>query len=529
MCEAKPSPADNPSQPNPSVPPSPEFRPAASRAAHWDYAGQEVFDVAVIGGGVNGASLYNDLCHQGWRTLLVDRSDFAAGSSQASGMMVWGGLLYLRVGDVLTVMKLSRARDRMIEELGEWTQPALYRYIPTRRSGLPSAFIGAGLGFYWLLGAGRRRFPCYEKHFDETALIQRDGHRGAFRYEEAMLRASDARFTLHWLTAHAPPTGCALNHCDVVPEIYDRQEQLWRLELRDRLGGASTSARARLIVNCTGVWVDRLNAQCGIESPYRHALSKGVYLGLQREEGHHGPLVFDMGSNGDVMTYVPWGPLALWGPTETAIDSIEAGLAPDAADLRFLVRTANQHLRRDVQAADIVSLRSGIRALAVKRDYVADRYPLELSRRSIVHADHEQPWISVYGGKLTGCRELAARIRGSIAARIDPALAGDDAGEVAVPDMALSHFPGIDPPLPSPQWCRDHEFCCTLEDYLRRRTNISQWLPRRGLGHGSVNRDAILAVAQVFHGAEAASELARYEQQVETQYDPLLAELASGR
>ena len=529
MYEPKPGPADNTSQPNPSAAPSAAFRPSSPRDLNWDYAGEEIFDVAIIGGGVNGASLYSELCRQGWRTLLVDKNDFAAGSSQASGMMVWGGLLYLRVGDVLTVAKLSRARDRMIREQGDWTQPTFYRYIPSRKSGMPSAFIGAGLGFYWLLGGGRRRFPSYERHFDETTLIQRDGHRGAFRYEEAMLRASDARFTLHWLTAHAPPAGCALNYCDLAPADYDRQQQLWRLELRDRLGGASTTARARLIVNCTGVWVDELNAQCGIESPYRHALSKGVYLGLPREEGHHTPLIFDMGANGDVMTCVPWGPVALWGPTETVIDNIEAGLTPDAADLRFLLETANQHLRREVQAADIVSLRCGIRALAVKRDYVADRYPLELSRRSIVHTDRERPWISIYGGKLTGCRELAAQIRSRIAARVSPALADTRTGDVADPEMELSRFPGIDQPLPSPQWCRDHEFCCTLEDYLRRRTNISQWLPRQGLGHDNENRAALLAVAQVFHGDEAEAALTRYEQQVETQHDRLLAGLDTNR
>ncbi|MGB5261844.1 MAG: FAD-dependent oxidoreductase, partial [Gammaproteobacteria bacterium] len=163
MFEDKPGTADATSQPHRSIPSSAAFRPASPRALNWDNAGQAVFDVAVIGGGINGASLYNDLCRQGFRTLLVDRNDFAAGSSQASGMMVWGGLLYLRVGDLLTVTKLSRARDRMISELDDWTQPVFYRYIPSRKNIMPSALIGAGLGFYWLLGAGRRRLPAYER------------------------------------------------------------------------------------------------------------------------------------------------------------------------------------------------------------------------------------------------------------------------------------------------------------------------------------------------------------------------------
>lgn len=495
---------------------------------HRDFAGQELFDVLVIGGGVNGASLYHGLCQRGWRTLLVDRNDFAAGSSQASGMMVWGGLLYLRAGDLLTVARLSRARDHMIREQQDWARPAEYRYIPSRTGSMPRPLIGAGLGFYWLLGGGRRHLPAYERHFDESGLIQQRGHRGAFRYEEAMLRTSDTRFTLHWLTGHAPPAGGALNYCTVKALDYDRQQRLWRADLHDRLNGREITARARLVVNCTGVWVDQLNAQCGIESPCRHAFSKGVYLGLAREAGHHTPLIFDMGANGDVMTYVPWGPVALWGPTETAIDDIGQGLRPDVADLRFLLDTANQHLRRDVHAGDIVSLRCGIRALAVRRDYVADRYPLELSRRSIVHIDRERPWISVYGGKLTGCRELAAHIIDRIAARITPghdSVAHDATG---TPAIELSRFPGIDEPQPAPEWCREREFCCTLEDYLRRRTNISQWLPRQGLGQDDANRDDLLEVARVFHGDAAATALGRYQRQVETQHDRLLAELAAG-
>lgn len=498
-----------------------------ARAGHLDLARGSTFDVLVIGGGVNGASLYSELCRRGWRTLLVDKADFASGSSQASGMMVWGGLLYLRTGDLLTVAKLCRSRDRMIEELGDWTRATPYRYMPSRRGGMPPAFIGAGIGFYWLLSAGRRRLPAYERHFDESALIHPKLHRGAFRYEEAMLRRSDARFVLHWITPHGPPAAAALNYCEPLTAEYDRQARTWRIELHDRLGGATVATRARMVVNCGGVWVDRLNAQFGIQTPYRHALSKGVYLGLARQQGHHSPLVFDMGAHGDVMTYVPWGPVALWGPTETAIGDIEEGLEPDLDDLRFLLTTANQHLRREVGVEDIISLRCGIRALAVRRDYRADRYPLELSRRSVLCADRDRPWLSVFGGKLTGCRELAARIEARVHARLGRPAAAVRCESTPTGPIEQAHFPGIEAPLPSPQWCRQHEFCCSLEDYLRRRTDIAQWQPRAGLGRDDANRAAVLAIAGVFRPGDAAAALREYERKIVAPQDRLLAELAA--
>jgi len=88
------------------------------RSIDLDIAQNEIFDVTIVGGGINGACLYHHLCQQGYRVLLVDKGDFACGTSQASAMMVWGGLLYLRNMDFLTVAKLSRDREAMIRHMG---------------------------------------------------------------------------------------------------------------------------------------------------------------------------------------------------------------------------------------------------------------------------------------------------------------------------------------------------------------------------------------------------------------------------
>ena len=160
----------SPAQRNPS---------ATSRQLHWHNTQDSLFDVAILGGGVNGASLFNTLCRRGLRTLLIEHQDFAAGSSQASGMMVWGGLLYLTVGDVFTVIKLSRARDRLIRQSPDWAEPALFRYIPSLQGRMPLPFIGTGLGFYWLLSAGRRRLPGFQRRFGEDRLIRHELHRGS--------------------------------------------------------------------------------------------------------------------------------------------------------------------------------------------------------------------------------------------------------------------------------------------------------------------------------------------------------------
>ena len=95
------------------------------------------------------------------------------------------------------------------------------------------------------------------------------------------------------------------------------------------------------------------------------------------------------------------------------------------------------------------------------------------------------------------------------------------------PPSCRAPFPVSTRPVAAPRWCREHEFCVTLEDYLRRRTNIAQWLPREGLGRNGENRDALLAAArELYDGdpAAAGEAVARYEETVAARFDKLLGE-----
>lgn len=100
------------------------------RRKEWSELDQRVFDVVVVGGGINGACLYHYLCAAGYSVLLVDARDFAGATSQASAMMIWGGLLYLRNWDLLTVWRLCAARDRMIRQIEDWVEVRPFRYLP---------------------------------------------------------------------------------------------------------------------------------------------------------------------------------------------------------------------------------------------------------------------------------------------------------------------------------------------------------------------------------------------------------------
>ena len=489
------------------------------RESAFQAANGAEYDVAGFGAGISGARLFHELSAAGYRVLLLDHGDFASGTSQASGMMIWGGLLYLRNFDFRTVLKLSQARDGLIGRFPGKVRVRGSCYFPENDGVWNRWFIKTGLMLYWLLGSKDRRFPKSEAEFAESAFL--DGRfKHALTFEEAVLNASDCRFVLEWILSSINGRTLALNHCETGHAAFDAARGCWKLELRDRLQGHEALVSAKFVVNAAGIWTDDLNARLGITSPYRHELSKGVYISIPRPASLERILVFDTGEHSDTFTMKPWGPLAMCGPTETRIAEISQGLQATAEDVRSLLHLANANLRQGPAAADIVSLRCGVRPLAVRSGFSKKVHPLELSRKHLIHHDRGRNAVAVYGGKLTSCGVMAEQVARSIAPYLPSVCPVPPAN---LPEPSVEIFPGMKETVPAADWCRDHEQCHTLEDYLRRRTNIAQWIPRGGLGRDSENLERLREIAHVFHPDSADDALAAYETLVRERHDQPLA------
>ncbi|QDU69595.1 FAD-dependent oxidoreductase [Engelhardtia mirabilis] len=484
--------------------PVPQPTAADSRASTWD-AVQGTFDVAIVGGGVGGAAVFSELARRGYRCLLVDRGDFASGTSQASGMLVWGGLLYLRRLELATVVRLSRARDELLLTDSHAVRTAAFRFF-TRPGGRHPWMVRGALEAYWLLGAGRRGRPRRGGMPGTRDVLAPDRFGRSYSYEEGYLATSDARLTLDWILAASDGERVAINHAELVGA--DRsagRRPSWELELVDRRTGHARTARARTLVVAAGVWADDVARRCQLATRHRHVFSKGVYLGLPRPQGLEEFLAIDMGRHGDTLTLTPWGPIALWGPTETGIETIDEGLAPTRDDVRFLLDAANENLAGHFTGANVVSLRCGIRPLAVPDSYDRKVYPLDLSRRCVVDVDAARGGLTLYGGKITSARDQARRAAHAIGRLVEPTgtpAAGRTTADPPITDLGLG---GHASPVVDPEHARDHESCATLDDYLRRRTTIAQWIPRLGLGRADENRATLQRVAGIIEGADRAS------------------------
>jgi glycerol-3-phosphate dehydrogenase len=204
-------------------------------------------DVVVVGAGVNGAAVSLALTRAGYRVLLIDQADVAGGTSQASTMLIWGGLLYLRRFDLRAVFELSRDRDRLIAEWPAQVRPGSILYAPAGR--LPSAVIRAALHAYWRMGDGRRR-PEALSRYPEQALF-RQPQRPVHTFEEGLLVESDARFVLALVQA-ATRMGARVRTYTRIDHLDHHRQGHWTLGVTDTLTGAQALVSARCVVNATG-------------------------------------------------------------------------------------------------------------------------------------------------------------------------------------------------------------------------------------------------------------------------------------
>ena len=503
----------------------------AKRSELWSASRDTVFDVAVIGGGIVGAMLYHVLAEAGRKVLLVDKGDFGGGTSQSSGMMIWGGPLYLLTLEVNPVRVFSAARDEWLRTRPDLIEPIEVRWIVQnhRWAAVRARFGLAVLWLYWFLGSGTRAKPAVQREFRETSLIREGAGTRALCFQEARLRHSDAQFVLHWILSHQARDQVSLNYCALREAEYSARDRLWHLGVGDLLTGDAAELLAGWVVNCGGCWTDEINRIAHVETPVRHAFSKGVYIGITRPPGHDSWLSFDTGENHDVLTLQPWGPISLFGPTETWTQSLDEGFRVNAGDIDFLLRHASRHLEVPIGRANIVSFRCGVRPLPVPRSSssVEHRYPLRVSRHHRIVVDRARAWISVFGGKLTSAPIIAREVF----RHLPPAKTVSSAPKQSErPPVAprLEQFPGLAEPVPAIEWCAENAFCHRLEDYCRRRTNIAQWVPREGLGSDNANLHHLSSLSCRLHGGNrdlAEADLAAYVASAQQRFDRLLEQI----
>src|SRR5262245_49325218 len=236
---------------------------------------EEVFDILIIGAGITGAGLALDAALRGLRVALVEKRDFAAGTSSRSTKLIHGGLRYLEHFDFALVREGLRERAILGKNAPQLARPFPFIipiYKNSRRNYDRPLKMRLGLWLYDLL-AGRYNFARHRRLSRDEALklapqLDPQGLRGAFLYYDAV--TNDARLVIEIIKAARAHGAEIANYARGVRFIHDEAGSVSGARLRDELTGAEVECRARIVINATGVWMEdtiRLGAQNGLGGP----------------------------------------------------------------------------------------------------------------------------------------------------------------------------------------------------------------------------------------------------------------------
>jgi glycerol-3-phosphate dehydrogenase len=395
---------------------------AAGRQAALQAMAEKPLDVLVIGGGVTGAGVALDAAARGYRVGLVERGDFASGTSSWSTKLVHGGIRYLPEFDIALVREALIERGRLLRNASHLVHPLAFilpLYASSRHPvGIPIAPpFGIGLGFIldaglWVYdvlagkeNVGEHRRISREQTIERAATLIPDGIKTGYIYYDA--QTDDTRLTMTVLRTAAAHGAQIANYADAVRFAHE-DERITGAFVRDTLTptGAEWLVRARHVVNATGVWAEQTERLAG-ESPELHiAPSKGVHLVFDRAALGIGEeaIVLPETEDGRIIFIVPWQSRALVGTTDTPVRAIERPVATDD-DISYLLDHLNRYLRRRLGRDDVLTSFAGNRPLLRVRRRGGGRVARLSRSHEVVESD--AGLISVSGGKLTTYRRMA--------------------------------------------------------------------------------------------------------------------------
>jgi len=360
----------------------------------------EPWDVLVIGGGITGAGILREAVRLGLRALLVEQRDFAWGTSSRSSKLVHGGLRYLAQGHVGLTRASVRERKRLLAEGPGLIDPMGF-LLATYKGDRPGRWTyKAGLSIYDLLALQWSHRYYSPQDFEMLAPhLDRRGLKGGFRYGDA--QTDDARLVLRVIREAVAAGGVALNYA-AAEELLREGGRVVGVRLVDRLEGRSAVVRARVVINATGAWADRLRAQVGAPARIRPLRGSHLIFPTWRLPVAQALSFLHPQDRRPVFIF-PWEGIALVGTTDLdhsePLDD-EPAIAP--AEVSYLMAAVeSQFPALSLGLDDVIATFAGVRP--VIGTGAAD--PSRESRDHVVW--EEEGLVTVTGGKLTTFRLIA--------------------------------------------------------------------------------------------------------------------------
>jgi glycerol-3-phosphate dehydrogenase len=377
-----------------------------------------MYDMAIIGGGVNGCGIARDAAGRGLSVLLAEKGDLASGTSSASTKLIHGGLRYLEHYEFRLVREALKEREVLLGMAPHIIWPLRF-VLPHHRALRPALLIRLGLFLYDHLG-GRRLLPA-SRTLDLSQApagkpLKADYRRG-FEYSDCWV--DDARLVvLNAMDAAARGTAIRVR-TEVIATRRSREG--WHIELRSAITGRVDTVRARVLVNASGAWVaETLTHRIGVNARPGVRLVKGSHIVVRRLFEHDQAYIFQNADRRVVFAIPYEQDYTLIGTTDLDFQGELDHVAISAAEADYLCQAANTYFAAAIAPADIVWAYAGVRPLYDASDVAAQ----EATRDFVLELDgqaDEPALLNVFGGKITTYRHLAEQALNMLAGSLPQA------------------------------------------------------------------------------------------------------------
>jgi glycerol-3-phosphate dehydrogenase len=362
------------------------------------------WDLLVIGGGATGLGIALDASARGYKTLLLEGSDFAKGTSSRSTKLVHGGVRYLAQGDVRLVREASIERGLLCQNAPHLVRNQTF-IIPVYNAWDRIKYT-IGLKIYdWIAGRlslGSSVFISRKKTLQALPGIKQQGLQGGVLYHDGQF--DDSRLAINLVQSILEQGGCAINYVKVTGLLKNKDGKIEGVTAEDGETSASYAIKAKAVVNATGVFVDGILEMDNAAAPKSICVSQGVHVVLDKKffPSQHALMIPET-SDGRVLFAVPWHNKIVVGTTDTPVEN--ASLEPRALEkeISFILDTASAYLMQKPTRNDVLSVFAGLRPLAAPKQGEQKTKEISRSHKIIVSPSN---LFTILGGKWTTFRKM---------------------------------------------------------------------------------------------------------------------------
>ena len=368
---------------------------------------QSTYDLLIIGGGITGAGIALDAASRGLKVALIEKSDFASGTSSKSTKLIHGGLRYLKQLEFKIVHEVGQERA-IVHRLAPHLVTSEKMLLPLIEGGTYGPFATSiGLWVYDFLagvkGDDRRIMFNKKKTIQKEPLLRNDNLLGGGYYAE--YRTDDARLTMENIKTAVQHGATVLNHAAATDFIFENG-QVKGSKVQCQLSGQEFNIQASFVVSAAGPWVDKLRKVQASHKGKRLFLSKGVHIVVPHERLPIQQSVYFDVDDGRMIFAIPRQRITYIGTTDTAYEGDLDNIPIFREDVEYLLDAANSMFpQAQLKLDDIESSWAGLRPLI----YEEGKSASEMSRKDEVFIS-DNGLISIAGGKLTGYRKMAEKV-----------------------------------------------------------------------------------------------------------------------